>query len=208
LLFNQAGQANDRFFQPETAMVIRMILPIEPEKSYRILNHGPTVLVSSAHGEKRNVMAAAWSMPLDYSPPKVTVVIESTSFTRQLIDAEGTFALNIPTRPLAELTLKVGHSSGSEMDKFKEYNIETFAASKITAPLIKGCVGWLECKVIREEHIEKSYDLFIAEIIAASADNRAFENGRWKKVPEELQTLHYIAGGAFFVASDTIELKI
>ena len=26
----------------------------------RLVNHGPTVLVSSAHGGRRNVMAAAW----------------------------------------------------------------------------------------------------------------------------------------------------
>lgn len=184
-----------------------MIVPVELEKSYRLLNHGPTVLVSSAHGEKRNVMAAAWSMPLDFSPPKVTVVIESSSFTRKLVDAEGTFALNIPTRPLAELTLKVGHSSGEEIDKFAEYKIETFEASKIKAPLIAGCVGWLECKVIKESHNESTYDLFIAEIVAAWADSRAFENGRWKQVPPELQTLHYISGGAFFLASDTLDIK-
>ena len=51
-------------------------LPVELEKSYRLLNHGPTVLVSSSHGGRHNVMAAAWSMPLDFSPPKVTVVID------------------------------------------------------------------------------------------------------------------------------------
>lgn len=185
-----------------------MITQVALEKSYRLINHGPTVLVSSAHGDQKNVMAAAWSMPLDFAPPKVCVVIESASFTRKLVDEEGTFALNVPTRALAELTLQVGHSSGSEIDKFKKYNIETFPAAKIKAPLIKGCAGWLECKVIREEKNEKDYDLFIGEIVAAWADSRAFENGHWKKVPPELQTLHYIAGGAFFLASDTLEINL
>jgi len=36
--------------------------PVELAKSCRLLNHGPTVLVSSAHAGQRNVMAAAWSM--------------------------------------------------------------------------------------------------------------------------------------------------
>lgn len=184
-----------------------MIVPVELEKSYKLLNHGPTVLVTSAHGDKRNVMAAAWSMPLDFSPPKVTVVIEGSSYTRQLVDASGTFALCVPTRPLADLTLKVGRSSGAEIDKFSKYSIETFEASKIKAPLIKGCAGWLECKVIKEEHNEKTYDLFIAEIVGAWADSRAFENGRWKKLPPDLQTLHYIAGGSFFLNADTLEIK-
>jgi len=43
--------------------------PVPLEKAYRLMNHGPTVLVSSRHGEAMNVMAAAWSMPLDFDPP-------------------------------------------------------------------------------------------------------------------------------------------
>lgn len=191
------------FFKSDT-----MVKAVELEKSYKLLNHGPTVLVSAAHGDQRNVMAAAWSMPLDFSPPKLCVVIESSSFTRQLVDAEGSFALNVPTRLLADTTLQVGHCTGSEIDKFAKFKIETFPASQIRAPLISGCVGWLECKVIREERNEKNYDLFIAEIVAAWADTRAFENGRWKKLTPDLQTLHYIAGGAFFLAADTLEIDV
>ena len=60
--------------------------------AYRLLNHGPTVLVSSTHGGRRNVMAAAWNMPLDFQPPKVAVVIDRNTFTRGLIDASSIFA--------------------------------------------------------------------------------------------------------------------
>jgi flavin reductase (DIM6/NTAB) family NADH-FMN oxidoreductase RutF len=182
-------------------------IPVDLAKSYRLLNHGPTVLVSSAHGKSRNVMAAAWSMPIDFSPPKISVVIEESSYTRELVDQSGTFALNVPARALADLTLQVGHISGRKEDKFSKYGIRTRTAEKIEAPLIEGCVAWLECRVIPEPHLQRTYDLFIAEIIAASADPRAFENGHWKLPPHELQTLHYIAGGMFFVANETIEAK-
>ncbi|MBH9665330.1 flavin reductase, partial [Burkholderia multivorans] len=50
------------------------IEPVELSRAYLLLNHGPTVLVTSAHGAERNVMAAAWAMPLDFSPPKMLVV--------------------------------------------------------------------------------------------------------------------------------------
>jgi hypothetical protein len=33
-------------------------------KAYRLLNHGPTMLVSAAHAGPRNVMSAAWATPL------------------------------------------------------------------------------------------------------------------------------------------------
>ena len=48
----------------------------------RLINHGPTVLVSAAHAGRRNVMAAAWSMPVEFTPPRVAVVIDKSTFTR------------------------------------------------------------------------------------------------------------------------------
>jgi len=51
--------------------------PVDLSKAYRLLNHGPTVLVA-ASGGKRNIMAAAWAMPLDFSPPKVAVVLDKS----------------------------------------------------------------------------------------------------------------------------------
>ena len=38
--------------------------PVPLSKAYRLLNHGPTVLVSAAHDGQRNIMAAAWAMML------------------------------------------------------------------------------------------------------------------------------------------------
>jgi flavin reductase (DIM6/NTAB) family NADH-FMN oxidoreductase RutF len=40
----------------------------------RLLNHGPTTLVTFEHAGVRNVMAASWAMPLDFDPPKVLLV--------------------------------------------------------------------------------------------------------------------------------------
>ncbi|MBB5610983.1 hypothetical protein HDE71_005554 [Janthinobacterium sp. S3M3] len=41
------------------------IAPVPLEKAYRLLNHGPSVLVSARHGGVDNVMAAAWACALD-----------------------------------------------------------------------------------------------------------------------------------------------
>ena len=55
------------------------IEPVDLPRAYLLLNHGPTVLVTSAHGGERNVMAAAWAMPLDFSPPKICLLYTSPS---------------------------------------------------------------------------------------------------------------------------------
>lgn len=176
-------------------------------QAYRLLNHGPTVLVSAAHDGRRNVMAAAWAMPLDFDPPKVTVVIDKSTFTRTLIEASGRFALSVPCRALADATFAAGSLSGAQRaDKFADCGLVPFAAQRIEAPLVEGCIAWLECRVIAEPHHQQAYDLFVAEVVAAQADERVFANGRWKTdAPAELRTLHHQGGGTFFVAGEAVQ---
>jgi flavin reductase (DIM6/NTAB) family NADH-FMN oxidoreductase RutF len=188
--------------------------PVNLAQAYRLLNHGPTVLVTTAHGEHQNIMAAAWNMPLDFDPPKIAIVIDKNTYTRQLIESSGSFAINVPCRALAEMTVRVGSSSGRELlgkpqaDKFAAFNIPTFATSKIAAPLVEGCVAWLECKVIPVPHIQDTYDLFLGEVVAAWADERVFSNGRWHfEGHDDLRTIHHVAGGAFMTVSDTFQVK-
>lgn len=177
-------------------------LPVDLAKAYRLLNHGPTVLVSSAHGDARNVMAAAWAMPLDFAPPKVAVVIDKSTWTRELIEASGEFILNVPTRALAAATLAVGSRSGRSGDKFAEFGLATFAGAELAAPRLAGCAAWLECRVLPEAHNQQRYDLFIGEVVAASADPALFSNGHWHFTDAASHSIHYQAGGHFFATGE------
>lgn len=73
------------------------IAPVELEKAYRLLNHGPTVLVSATHEGVDNVMAAAWSCALDFSPPKVTVVLDKRPKRASSWSAAATSRCKFPT---------------------------------------------------------------------------------------------------------------
>lgn len=185
---------------------------VDLPRAYRLLNHGPVTLVSSAHAGRRNLMAAAWTMPLDFDPPKVAVVIDKSTFTRELIAASGSFVLNIPCRAQADAVLAVGSCSGRDPecagDKFAHFGLATLPAAQVEAPLLAGCVGWLECRVIPEAHNEARYDLFLAEVVAAWADPAVFADGRWhfERAPDDRRTLHYVAGGAFYATGDGVEV--
>ncbi len=167
-------------------------------KAYLLLNHGPVTLVSSRHAARSNVMAASWSMPLDFDPPKVAVVIDRNTLTRELVNASGEFALNVPPQSLADTVVGVGTVSGREADKWSRFGLGTVAATRIAAPLVAGCVAWLECRVLEERATEQRHDLFLAEVVAASADDRVFSGGRWHFEDDALRTIHYVAGGQFF----------
>jgi flavin reductase (DIM6/NTAB) family NADH-FMN oxidoreductase RutF len=175
---------------------------VELKKAYRLLNHGPTVLVSSAHAGQQNVMAAAWNMPLDFEPAKVCVVIDKTTYTRALVEASGEFALNVPDRSMAAAAFAVGDCSGKDINKFKQWSLATFPARKISAPLLEGCIAWLECKVLPERHIQDRYDLFIGEVLAAWAESTVFSEGHWHFPPGHPRSIHHIAGGTFFETGD------
>lgn len=184
---------------------------VDLAKAYRLLNHGPTILVTSRHAGRQNVMAAAWNVPLDFDPPKVIVVIDKNTYTRELIEAAGTFAINIPCVAQIDTVQQVGTSSGRDLkdtDKFALYGLQTFPARQVDVPLVQGCVGWLECKIIPEPHNQNTYDLFIAEVVAAYADERVFSQNkdgqfRWHfEGHEDLRTIHHVAGGSFFATGE------
>ena len=173
----------------------------------RLINHGPTVLVSAAHAGRRNVMAAAWSMPVEFTPPRVAVVIDKSTFTRELVLAAGTFAIGIPCRAIVDLTTTVGRTTGREIaDKFERFGIASFAGPVLGLPLVDGCVAWMECRRLPEPHSEGAYDTFFGEVVSAEADARVFADGRWSFRADnaELHTLHHLGGGIYGVIGDVV----
>jgi len=191
-------------------MNYREAVPLE--KAYRLLNHGPTICVSAAHNGQQNIMTAAWNMPLDFSPSKVAVVLDKQTWTRQLLEASGTFAISVPTWSQVNLTQQIGSLSGvallrdTQKDKITTLDLQTFSGTTTQAPLLEGCVAWLECKLISEPHIQHAYDLFLGEVTAAWADTRVFSQGHWHfEGHDELRTIHHVAGGHYFIAGQAIQ---
>lgn len=174
--------------------------PVALHHASRLINHGPTVLVTSAHGAARNIMAAAWSMPVEFTPPRIAVVIDKQTWTRELVMASGGFALCIPGAALIDLTYAVGSASGRDGDKCAQHGLTPTRGPVLGMPLIEdGCAGWLECRLIREPHTEQAYDTCFAEVVAAAADTRIFADGHWSYRDDNtsLQTIHHLGAGHF-----------
>lgn len=173
---------------------------VELSHAFRLVNHGPVTLVSAAHDGKENVMAAAWCMALDFKPPKLAVVLAEATFTRELVDASGELVVHVPPRKMLDVIDGVGNVSGRDVDKWAKFALTKSHAAKVKAPLVDGCLAWLECKVIPEASMAAKYDLFVVEVVAAWADDDAFESGRWREdLPEPMRSVHHVAGGAYVV---------
>lgn len=186
-------------------MVMGTITPVDLSKAFRLINHGPTTLVSARHDGVDNVMAASWVCALDYAPPKLTVVIDKMARTRELVEKSGQFVIQVPTAAQIALIHHAGtHSRHTDPEKMAHSAVRVFEMPGTDMPFIEGCAGWLTCKVIPEPHNQDTYDLFIGEITGAWADSRIFSNGRWKfdSADPAWRSLHYIAGGQFYVTGE------
>lgn len=186
------------------------IAPVDPAKAYRLLNHGPTVLVSAHHEGVDNVMAAAWSCALDFMPAKLTVVLDKIARTRELVEQSGLFVIQVPTAAQLQLTHEVGtRSLFEEADKLQRSGVELFRMPGHDLPFVAGCSAWLACRLIPEPHNQSTYDLFIGEVIGAWADTRVFKDGHWQfeHADPAWRSLHYIAGGHFYAIGEALDVE-
>lgn len=89
-------------------------IPVELHHASRLLNHGPTVLITSfdEQSQRRNIMAAAWSMPVEFEPPRVAIVVDKSTWTRELIERNGKFGIVIPGVAATNWTWAVGSVLG------------------------------------------------------------------------------------------------
>lgn len=180
------------------------------EKAYRLLNHGPTVLVSSHFDGVDNVMAAAWACALDFAPPKLTVVLDKAVKTRALVEQSGRFVVQVPTVALLDLTNEVGSRSlADDPDKLRRAGVSLLRLAGDTLPFVEGCSAWLECRLIPEPHNQASYDLFIGEVVAAWAEDRVFRDGHWhfESADPRWRSIHHVAGGHFYAIGEPLSAR-
>lgn len=185
------------------------IAAVPLEKAYRLINHGPTILVSARHQGVQNVMAASWACALDFDPPKLTVVLDKSVKTRELVEHSGRFVIQVPTVKQLTLTGQVGAISlNDDPHKLHHCGVELFDLPGHDQPFVAGCSAWLACTLIPEPHNQSAYDLFIGEVVGAWADTRAFRDGHWQfeTADPQWRSLHYVAGGHYYATGEALDV--
>ena len=92
--------------------------------------------------------------------------------------------------------VKVGNSSGRDIDKFATFGLTPLPAERVAAPLIAECFANLECK-IADTRLVKSYNLFVLEVVKAWIDPRQ----------KAAKTIHHHGYGTFVVDGERMKLK-
>jgi flavin reductase (DIM6/NTAB) family NADH-FMN oxidoreductase RutF len=170
--------------------------PLALSKAYQLLEPGPVVLLTTARKGRANVMTMSWHMMVEFEPPLVACVVSSANYSFAALRATGECVIGVPARKLAAKVVKVGNSSGRDLDKFAAFGLTPLPAESVAPPLIAECFANLECKV-SDRRLVNRYNLFILKVLKAWVDPA-------QKNPK---TIHHQGYGRFVVDGPTIKLK-
>jgi flavin reductase (DIM6/NTAB) family NADH-FMN oxidoreductase RutF len=155
----------------------------------RFIEPGPIVLVSSAYKDETNIMTMGWHMIMEFQPSLVGCYIWDANHSFDMIRSSKQCVINIPTEDLAAKVVKIGNSSGRDIDKFAEFALTAKPGSHVRAPLIDECYANFECRLVDSSLIKK-YSLFVFEVVKAHVATS----------PKYPKTIHYRGDGEFMIS--------
>jgi flavin reductase (DIM6/NTAB) family NADH-FMN oxidoreductase RutF len=155
----------------------------------RFLEPGPIVLVSSAHKSETNIMTMGWHMIMEFEPSLIGCYIWTQNHSFEMIRKSKQCVINIPTEDIAAKVVKIGNSSGRDIDKFSEFGLTAKPATDVRAPLIDECYANFECRLVDSSLIRK-YSLFVFEVVKAHVATS----------PKYAKTIHYRGDGEFMIS--------
>lgn len=155
----------------------------------RFLEPGPIVLVSSAWRGRTNIMTLGWHTVMEFAPALVGCVISSANHSFEMIRRSRECVINLPTLELAPIVVRIGNSSGADVDKFAALGLTPLPARRVGAPLIAECYASFECR-LADARLVRRYNFFIFEVIKAHAAS----------APRRPRTIHYRGDGEFMIS--------
>ena len=159
----------------------------------RFIEPGPIVLVSSAWKGKTNIMTMGWHLVMSEDPSLVGCFVWDRNHSFEMIRKSRECVINVPSVDLAATVVRIGNTSGRDLDKFARFGLTPARAKKVKAPLVDECHANFECRLVDSSLITR-YSLFVFEVVKGYASAR----------PKFPKTLHYRGDGLFMLAGPTV----
>ena len=128
------------------------------EAGYILDQVGKGVLLTTAADGKVNTMTIGWgTLGVDWSLPVFIAYVRESRYTKQMLEANPEFTVNIP---LGEYDKKIlgycGTKSGRDTDKIADMGLHLVDSDVVSVPGIMELPLTLECKVIYKQDQEPS----------------------------------------------------
>lgn len=116
------------------------------------------VLLTTKTEDKVNSMTISWgTLGIEWSKPIFTVFVRENRFTKQQLDKNPEFTINIPYGEYDKKILGFcGTKTGHKVDKIKELNLTLETPNKVSVPAIRELSLTLECKVVYKQKQEEN----------------------------------------------------
>ena len=107
------------------------------------------VLLTTRANGKVNTMSISWgALGIEWNKPIFTTYVREGRFTRELLDANGEFTVNVPLEGCdSSLISKCGTVSGRDVDKIAANGLTLVDGEAVSVPGIKEYPFTLECRV-------------------------------------------------------------
>lgn len=136
------------------------------KKEINVFEHAQEILQAVQHGvllttktdDKINSMTISWgTLGIEWNTPIFTVFVRENRFTKQQLDKNPEFTINIPVGAFDKKILGVcGTKSGHTIDKIETLGLTLEPSNLIAVPGIKELPLTLECRVIYKQEQDKN----------------------------------------------------
>lgn len=111
------------------------------------------VLLTTKADDNVNSMTISWgTLGIEWSKPIFTTFVRENRFTKQQLDKNPEFTINIPYGEFDKKILAVcGTKSGHNTDKVKELGLTLETSNHVSVPAIRELPLTLECKVVYKQ---------------------------------------------------------
>jgi flavin reductase (DIM6/NTAB) family NADH-FMN oxidoreductase RutF len=168
-----------------------------------MLNCGPLAIVTTSWRAMTNAAPIAWTAPLSMAPPLVGCVIHPHRHTADMIRFSEEFAINIAGPRLLKQAAFLGSQTGLNNNKLESSGLGTFGGQRIDAPLLEGCLAWIECG-LRDVIPTGDHTLFVGEVLRVQALDEAYA-GNWLLESPEFSPLTYLGATTYAVVGSPRE---
>lgn len=111
------------------------------------------ILLTTKADDKVNTMTIGWGkIGIEWGKPIFIAYVRESRHTKQMLEANGEFTVNIPMNPIDGKILGFcGTKSGRDVDKIAAMNLTLEEPEVISVPGIRELPLTLECKVIYKQ---------------------------------------------------------
>lgn len=158
-------------------------MPFDSKQQRKIMGQFATgvTVVTTAAGEQRTGLTANAVTSLSLDPPLVLVAVDKRAGSHADLWRNRCYAINILARSQEEVSKRFATPGPKDFSGF------TWKTAVTGSPILEGCLGWVDCKVI-EILAGGDHDIFLGEVVAGECvdggDPLLYFAGKYRRMAE------------------------